>query len=175
VATGKLACVEPDVTRTLAGVMATRGLSLASRMTSPPVGAGLLSVTVPAAVVPPGTLCGSTPREASGDGRTTSVALAGEWSSVAVNVTVAAAAVGRVAMRKLLRAVPAPTPIVAGMVARFGSLLVRVMRRPEFGAGAFSTTAPAAGSPPMTEGCPRVRLTVYCGSRYNVADRTWSR
>ena len=51
--TGKFALVLPAATVTLAGTVAAAGVSLDSVTTTPPVGAGLINVTVPVAGLPP--------------------------------------------------------------------------------------------------------------------------
>ena len=62
--TGKGAVVAPEGTVTLTGTVATAVFPLESVMTMPPLGAGLLSVTVPVEGDPPFTLVGFTATEA---------------------------------------------------------------------------------------------------------------
>ena len=75
VVTAKVAVLALAATVTLAGTVAA-GLLLVSPTTTPPVGAGPLSVTVPVDGVPPTTLAGFTATEdnVTGTGVTVSVA-----------------------------------------------------------------------------------------------------
>src|SRR5262245_25830020 len=59
---------DPPGTVTLAGTVAAPVLPLASEITSPPLGADPVSVTVPLAVWPPVTVAGDTPTAASAGG-----------------------------------------------------------------------------------------------------------
>src|SRR5215510_9607601 len=83
--TVKVALLAPAATVTLAGTVATPVLLLDRATTAPPVGAALVSVTVPCDVLPPVTLVGFSVSEdklAGGGGGGTGVTL-----SVAVRVT----------------------------------------------------------------------------------------
>jgi len=68
VVTANVALVAPTATVTLAGTAATNVLSLDSDTTTPPAGAGPLSVTVPVEPLPPTTVEGLTEREDSENG-----------------------------------------------------------------------------------------------------------
>jgi hypothetical protein len=61
----KVALVDPAGTVTLAGTVATAGLSLVRSITKPPEGAAALSLTVPVAELPPITSTGATLSEES--------------------------------------------------------------------------------------------------------------
>ena len=75
VCTVKVALVAPAGTVTLDGTLATDGLLLESDTTTPPLGAGALSVTVPVEELPPVTLDGLRLREESVGGVTVSEAV----------------------------------------------------------------------------------------------------
>ena len=68
VVTANVALVLPLATVTLPGTVATEGLPLDSVTTTPPLGAGPLSVTVPVEPLPPTTEDGLTDRETSATG-----------------------------------------------------------------------------------------------------------
>ena len=68
VVTGNVAVILPPGTVTLAGTVATEGLLLDSVTTTPPLGAGPLSVTVPVEPLPPTTEDGLKDRETSATG-----------------------------------------------------------------------------------------------------------
>ena len=76
VATVKVAVLPPAATLMLAGIVATVGRLLASEIMVPPLGAGLLSVTVPVEGLPPVTLLGFKASAASVPGAAVTVSVA---------------------------------------------------------------------------------------------------
>lgn len=156
VVTVKLAPVAPAGTVTLAGTAAAVELE-DSVTAAPPVGAALVSVTLPCEVPPPVTVPGFNPsvfRLAGGGG-----ADAGVTVSVAarlvplydpVSVTLVFAATALVVTPKLALLAPAATVTLAGTPATAGLLLARATTAPPEGAAALKLAVPVAEVGPTT-------------------------
>ena len=145
VETVNVALVAPADTVTLAGTL-VEGSELDSVTAIPPLGAALLSVTVPVAEVPPATEVGLTVKEASPAAETVTVAVALAPLAVAVSVAVVVVATGVVVTVKLADVEPARTVTLAGTLAHDWLLLkvTTVFVR----TGALRVTVPCAVPPP---------------------------
>ena len=150
VVTVKVPVVAPAAMDTVAGTFALE--SLLERATlAPPVGAELLSVTVPVEEEPPVTVVGlsvSVVRVGVG-ALTVSVAVAFAPPKVAVITGLFVVATAVVVIVNEPVVAPAPTVIVPGTEA-LGSLLVREMLAPPVGAGPLSVTVPVEEFVPIT-------------------------
>ena len=164
VETVNVALVAPTATVTLSGAVATAGLLLESVMTAPPVGAGLLRVTVPVAEDPPRTVVGLTlTDERSGSGVTVSTADFVAPPKVAEIVTAVDDVTPVVETGNWLLVAPAATVTVAGIVTTLVSLLESATTAPPGGAHSRRITVPVAVPPPITlEG---MRATDESGDR----------
>jgi hypothetical protein len=149
VVTGNVAEVAPAEIVTLTGTVAAAVLLLVSVTTAPPVGAEALSVTVPVAPVPPGTLVGFTDTDEITGGFTVSEVF---WLPLYVPVSVACAAVptGKVVTANVAEVAPAETVTLAETDATGLLLLVSATTAPPVGAAAFNATVPVEPVPPVT-------------------------
>jgi hypothetical protein len=165
----KVAIVLPAATVTDAGTV-TALLLLTSATESPPVGAALLSVTVPVAVpVPPKTEPGEIDTELMTTGLTVSDAVLLPLK-VAVTVTLVTEDTTSDVAAKVPVVCPAAIVIEAGTVAADVALLLSVIVTPPVGAAVLSVTVPVAFAiPPKTDdGLIESKLTVT-GLTVNVA------
>lgn len=145
----KLAATAPDGTVTLAFVLATVGLLLASvSVTSPD--AGDASRTTPDEPFGGVVVVVSSVMDAGGcPGVSVSVACWVTPFRVAPSVTAVFAVTAPVGMLNENEASPGATVTVAGRLARAGLLLVRATERPPAGACPFSITIPEVTAPPV--------------------------
>src|SRR5262245_38291986 len=150
----KLALIAPLATVTVAGTSAL--VLLQERTTiAPPLGAPLLSVTVPCDVLPPVTLAGLSVRDdkvagggGGGTGRTVSVAVRVVPLKVAEMVTLFVAATVTVLIVKVALVAPAGIVTLAGVEATPGLLLDNVTTAPPLGAAVVNVTVPCEVLPP---------------------------
>ena len=138
----------------LLGTDAAPELLLRSCTTTPPAGAGALSVTVPVALLPPHTEVGlivsdSSETEPDG-GLTVSVACRETLPALAVMVTCVVLETCWVAMVKLAEDCPAGTVMEPGTLATDGLLLLNCTVKPPEGAAAVRVTVPVLLLPPTT-------------------------
>ena len=145
----KVAVVAPAATVTEAGTVALAVL-LASATAMPPVGAGLLIVTVPVELAPPITEVGLRETDDADGGVTVRVAEPEVVPSVALIVAVVEAATAVVPTVKEALVAPAATVTNAGSVA-LALLELSETLEPPVGAGPFRVTVPVDEFPPATE------------------------
>ena len=145
----KVAEVEPAAIVTFAGSVALVLLEL-SEITKPPVGAGLLRVTVPVDVDPPVMLLGANVIEVSAGAAIARVAVAVVPRRVPEIVALVDVVTAMVATVKVAELVPAATVTVDGTVA-LELFELRVMTAPPVGAGPFKVTVAVEEVPPFTE------------------------
>lgn len=148
--TVNVAVVAPALTVTLAGTRAAAVLLLESATTVPPVGAILLSVTLPVDDVPPTTLLGLRVTEASDGGFTVSVPVLLKPAYVPVIVTERTDDTAVVVTVNVAVVAPPATVTLAGTCAALVSLLDRLTAAPVDGAAELSVTVPVELTPPCT-------------------------
>ena len=126
VVTTKLALVAPPGMVTLSGTLAVRGRLLPRFTATPPAGAGLATVTVPVAGVPPVTVVGLTVRDVSSGRLGYSVTGRDSVTPPPLTeiMTLIGAVTGAVVMGKNPTPLPAKTVTVLGTEASAGLLLV---------------------------------------------------
>jgi hypothetical protein len=169
VVTVNVAVVAPVATVTLAGTVAAAELS--DRVTTaPPVGAALVSVTVPVEEAPPVTLVGlivtADRLDDAATGVTVNVAVRVVPPNDPVIVTGVEAVTVLVVTVNVAVVAPAATVTLAGTVAAV-ELPDSVTTAPPAGAGVFSVTVPVEEAPPTTE----VGLTLTADSAVGVKRR----
>ena len=175
VVTVNVALVAPDATVTLAGTVATV-LLLVSETTAPPVGAAVVSVTLPCDAVPPTTLVGvteSADKDAGGGGAdTVNTALRVEPPDAPLMVTDVDAPTAAVVTVKDTLVAPAGTVMLPGVVAADVLLLASVTMAPPLGAAPDSVAVPWTLPPPTTlVGLSAIEESVGVdGVTVNVAD-----
>ena len=150
VVTVNVADVCPAATVTVAGTIADELLD-ASATNKPPVGAGLLSVTVPVDDVPPATVVGFNTTDATSGDVTVSDALAVVEKAAAVIVVVASVPTGFVVTVNVAVVCPAAIVTVVGTGAAPLFEDVRLTTVPPVGAAASRVTVPVLGVPPVTD------------------------
>ena len=150
VVTVKVTDIAPAGTLTLAGTVAMLVFALVRVTTTPPAGAGPLSVTVPVVVPPPLTVLGLRVSWPIPGGRTDRVALLLEPLQEARIVTEVVAVTGDVVTVKEEEVWPAATVMLAGTVATAVLLLVGVQTTPPAGAGPVRVTLALEILPPTT-------------------------
>ena len=143
-----VADVAPPAIVTDAGTAAA-ALLLASEITSPAVGAGLLIVTVPVEEAPPTTEFGFKARDVSVGGLMVSDAVSVAVPSVAVMVEFACAGTAVVLTENVADVEPAATVTFVGKVAA-ELLLDRATVVPPEPAGPLRVTVPVEVDPPIT-------------------------
>lgn len=176
--TVNFALVAPAAMVTLLGMDPNR-VSLVSVTTTPPAGAGALSVTVPVAESPPRTLVGLSVSAESVEptepaGVTVSVADCVAPPNEPEMVTFVVAATVLVFTAKAALVAPAATVTLAGALATLPLLLVSVTTAPPDGAAPLSVTIPVEELLPLTLSGFSVRpeietVTVPEGLMVNVA------
>ena len=146
-----VAVVAPDGTVTLAGVVADE-LSSDKVTTAPPVGAGLLRVTVPVEDPPPRSVAGFMVTDDTITGLTVSTVVWVLPLIVAVMVTGVTVATALVVTTKVAVVAPLATITLAGVVAaELLSDRVTVLCELFPVAGPFKVTVPVEELPPITE------------------------
>ena len=153
----KFALVAPAAIVTLAGTVAALVWLLDRVTTAPPLGAALVSVTVPCEVFPPVTVVGfkdSVDKLAGGGGGGTGVTVSAAVRvvplKVAEMVTLLFAVTETVVIVKLALVAPAGTVTLAGVDATAEALLDRVTTAPPVGAALLSVTVPCEEFAPTT-------------------------
>ena len=175
VVTVNVALVAPDATVTLAGTVAPV-LLLVSDTTAPPVGAAVVSVTLPCDAVPPTTLVGvteSADKDAGGGSAdTVNTALRVEPPDAPLMVTDVDAPTAAVVTVKDTLVAPAGTVMLPGVVAADVLLLASVTMAPPLGAAPDSVAVPWTLPPPTTlVGLSAIEESVGVdGVTVNVAD-----
>jgi hypothetical protein len=153
VVTVNCAVVAPEGTFTLAGTAAAL-FELERDTTRPPLGAALVRVTVPVALLPPITLDGETLTverlAGGGTGVTARVAVRVVLPWVAVIVADVDAETAVVAIAKLALVAPDATVTVVGLDATVAFELERLTTSPPLPAALVSVTVPVALLPPTT-------------------------
>ena len=125
-------------------------LLLFSVTTSPPVGAGPFSVTVPVDELPPVTVVGLKLTELGAGAFTVSAAVCVVVLKVAETVTEVLLTTGLVLTVNVAVVAFAATVTLAGVVAAAVLLLPSVTTVPPVGAGPFNVTVPVDEAPPVT-------------------------
>jgi len=152
--TENCAVVAPDNTVTVPGIEATAAFELERLTRSPPLGAALLSVTVPVAALPPVTLDGDTliadTLAGGGTGVTVRVAVRVVLPCVAVIATDVEVATELVAIAKLTLVAPDATVTLPGTDATVGFALERLTTTGLLPAALVRVTVPVAPLPPTT-------------------------
>ena len=153
--TMKFALVAPAATVTLAGTVTALVLLLERATTAPPLGAALVSVTVPCDVLPPVTLVGFSASDdklagggGGGTGLTVSVAVRVAPPKEPEMVTLFVTLTPTVLIVKVALVAPAATVTLAGVDATVGLLLDSVTTAPPLGAALLSATVPCEVLPP---------------------------
>jgi hypothetical protein len=150
VLTEKAALVDPAATVSVDGTTATKLLLLDRLTTTPPLGAGPLSVTVPVAEFPPVTLVGLSVSEESVADLTTSDAVRVTPLYEAEMLAEVDVPTGLVLTVNVALVAPAATVTLDGTIAALGLLLDRLITASPLGAGPLSVTVPEADVPPVT-------------------------
>src|SRR5262245_39357351 len=153
--TVKFPLVAPAAIVTLAGTVATLVLALERVTTAPPLGAPLVSVTVPCEVFPPVTVVGLSVRDdrlagggGGGTGATISVAVRVTLLNVPEMVTLFVADTETVLIVNVPVVAPAATVTLTGVEATDDALLDRVTTAPLLGAALLRVTVPWEELPP---------------------------
>jgi hypothetical protein len=150
VVTVKVPVVAAAATVTLAGTVATAVLELVSVTTTPPVGAGPVSVTVPVEGFGPTTDTGLTEREESAAGSTVRGAVFATPEYVAEMLSTAEDVTAFVVTVNVAEVAPAATVTLDDTVAAEVFELDRLTNAPVELAGKVSVTVPVTGLPPAT-------------------------
>ena len=153
----KLALVAPAAIVTLAGTVAELVWLLERVTTAPPLGAALVSVTVPCELLPPVMTVefkDSVDKLAGGGGGGTGVTVSAAVRVVplkaAETVTPFVAVTATVLIENVALVAPAATVMPAGVEATLGTLLDNVTTAPPLGAALLSVTVPCEEFPPTT-------------------------
>lgn len=146
----KVAVVAPAGTVTVAGTVPRLALLEVRFTTKPPVGATLLSVTVPVALLPPTTEAGANVRSVNAGALIARFAVPDLPLAVAVIVAVTGAATPVVVTVKVPVVAPAATVTVAGTVAA-ALFDARLTVKPPVGAAPVRVTVPVDVAPPRTD------------------------
>jgi hypothetical protein len=150
VVTVKVFVEAPAGTVTEAGTVAAPVFEEDSVTTTPPAGAGPVSVTVPVELLPPTTLAGATLAAERAGGVTVRTAVFVTPAETPVIVTDVEAATARDVTVNVAVVAPAATVTAAGTVAAAVFEEERVTATPPAGAAAVSVTVPVEGAPPTT-------------------------
>lgn len=156
VVTAKVALVAPAGTVTVAGT-AEEALLSARATTKPPVGAALLSVTVPCDATPPTTEVGLSATAVSVGALTARFTVCAVLCAVALIAAVLFVVTPSVVTVKVPVVAPAAIVSVAGRVA-LASLEVRATVAPPAGAALVRVTVPVEVAPPSTDVGSRARV-----------------
>jgi len=120
----------------------------------PPLGAGLLKVTVPTELTPPTTEAGdrvSEDKTGTGAGLIVICAVFWESANLAVTVIFTEEATAFVAMLKVPEVLPASTVMLAGRIKSSSGEADRCTTCPPSGAGLLKVTVPTEDEPAVTE------------------------
>ena len=166
VVTVKVARLLPAATVTASGTVAA-ALLLLSATTDPPVGAAVVSVTVPVELLPPVTLVGLKLKVLRAVEVIVNTAVRVTPPKLAVIVTAVDVDTGDVVTVKVALLLPAATVTAAGTVAAPLSLLSDTADPPA-GAGPLSVTVPVELTPPLTLVGLKLRVTKAGGITVSV-------